>query len=288
MSEISQFIFAISPKILSLGFVLLLLYQVTTNVPIWAIFVILFLYVLFTDPVFENKENNCILKTTESVCKEFFSGNTSCSNLIDLFEKDAEWEEYKSAFCNTNISDPNRLLNGYSNDYFFRCPDEILEIREKINTFSKNDCKNVENDSTFLADVVVSSSYGWTVQSFSKSIYDEIINTGKLGIISNIEVRNSISQLYNYFQLYERVSLPRTSDYSQVVYSVVPMESDVILKRGLGDKEQKDMVNTLMNLNLNKYIIFEQNRIRFLRLMYDGAEKSITEVKIKIESDLGK
>jgi len=146
MSEIYQFIFSMSPKILSLGFVLFLLYQFTTNIPIWSIFVILFLYVLFTDPVFENKENNCLLKTTESVCKEFFSGNTSCSNLIDLFEKDAEWEQYKSSFCNTNISDPNRLLNGYSNDYFFRCPDKILEIREKINTFSKNDCNNVEKD----------------------------------------------------------------------------------------------------------------------------------------------
>lgn len=72
MSEISQFIFSISPKILSLVFVLFLLYQFTTNIPIWAIFAILFLYVLFTDPVFENEENNCILKTTESVCKEFF------------------------------------------------------------------------------------------------------------------------------------------------------------------------------------------------------------------------
>lgn len=148
--------------------------------------------------------------------------------------------------------------------------------------------KNVENDSTFLSDVVVSSSYGWTVQSFSKSIYDEIINTGKLGIISNIEVRSSISQLYNFFQLYERVSLPRTSDYSQVVYSVVPLESDLILKRGLGDKEQKDMVYTLMNLSLDKYIIFEQNRIRFLLSWYDVIERSITELKIKIESELSK
>ena len=75
--------------------------------------------------------------------------------------------------------------------------------------------KNIQNDSIFLSNVIISSSYGWTVQPLSQSIYDELINTGKLGIIRNIELRSSISQLYNFYQLYERVGMERTSDFSK-------------------------------------------------------------------------
>ncbi len=176
----------------------------------------------------------------------------------------------------SNLNNVNRFRNG------FRRKEAALE---HVALIFKS--KQVINDSIFLSDVVRSSSYGWTVQSFGRSFYDEILNTGKLGIINNLEVRNAITQLYNFFQLYERVSLPRTSDYSQIIYSVVPMKTDIVLKPGLDDQERKDIVEALMNLDLNKYLIFEQNRIRFLRSFYDHAEIQITGLKDLIETDLG-
>lgn len=148
--------------------------------------------------------------------------------------------------------------------------------------------KNVKNDSTFLSDVIVSSSYGWTVQPLSQSTYDELINTGKLGIIRNIELRSSISQLYNFYQLYERVGMERTGDFSKVVYGLVPMEGDVTLKKGLSKKEQKKMVENIMNLNLEKFIVYEQNRIRLIQKFYTRIEKSIIQLKTSIEVELEK
>ena len=148
--------------------------------------------------------------------------------------------------------------------------------------------KNVEHDSTFLSNIIVSSSYGWTVQPLSQTTYDELINTGKFGIIRNIELRSSISQLYNTYQLYERVGLARTSEFSKVVYSIVPMESDKVLKIGLSDKEQKEIVGTLMNLSLDQFIIFEQNRIRLIHSLYNRIEQSIIQLETKIEEELGK
>jgi hypothetical protein len=117
-------------------------------------------------------------------------------------------------------------------------------------------------------------------------IYDELISTGKLGIIRNTELRSSISQLYNFYQLFERVSLERTGDYSKEVYSIVPMENDVILKQKLSEEEQKEMVNSIMKLNLEKFIIYEQNRIRLIQRFYDGIESSILQLKIRIEAEL--
>ena len=146
--------------------------------------------------------------------------------------------------------------------------------------------KTVQNDSAFLSNVIVSSSYGWTVQPLSQSTYDEIINTGKLGIIRNIELRSSISQLYNSYKLYERVGMERTSDYSKEVYGIIPMETDLNLKQNLSEKEQKEMVSAIKKLNIEKFIIYEQNRIRLIQKMYDGIENSINQLKIKIEAEL--
>lgn len=146
--------------------------------------------------------------------------------------------------------------------------------------------KNVKNDSIFLSNVIVSSSYGWTVQPLSMSIYDELINTGKLGIIHNIELRSSISQLYNLYQIYERVGMERSGDYSKEVYSIIPMETDLNLKQKLSETEQKEMVSNIMKLNLEKFIIYEQNRIQLIQGFYNRIFNSIIQLKIKIEAEL--
>ena len=158
------------------------------------------------------------------------------------------------------------------------------ESLEKIALIFKT--KNVQNDSIFLANVIVSSSYGWTVQPLGMLVYNELISTGKLGIIRNIELRSSISNLYNYYQLFERVSLERTGEYSKEIYSIVPMRTDLILKPKLSEEEQRNMVNSILKLNLEKHIVYEQNRIQIIQRFYNGIESSILQLKTRIELEL--
>lgn len=159
MSQILEFIFSTSTGIIQLIVLFFLLFLVIYKIPIWAFFVLLFVYVLYTNPISKNEESKCTMKTTQAVCNEYMSGNTSCSNLSDIFDKDPEWEQFKSSTCSGYQSDTNRLLNGYSNDYFLECPDEISKIREKINTFSKNDCEDVKNTFTKEVDFSFFSPY---------------------------------------------------------------------------------------------------------------------------------
>ena len=56
----------------------------------------------------------------------------------------------------------------------------------------------VENDSIFLSDVIISATWGWTVHSLQRLIYDEINNTGRLvppvtDTASIISARNSLA-----------------------------------------------------------------------------------------------
>ncbi len=148
--------------------------------------------------------------------------------------------------------------------------------------------KPVENDSLFLSDVIISATWGWTVQSLQRLIYDELNNTGRLAIIRNIELRNSITELYNYVQVYEGTGLSRTNDYSRILYAIIPEESSARLKKGLSPSEQKAIVDAVMNSNLNQRIIFEQNRARYLIQMWNIFEESIAQVKAEIESEMNR
>ena len=147
--------------------------------------------------------------------------------------------------------------------------------------------KKVENDSAFISDIIRSTSFGWIVQPLSRSIYNELINTGKLGIIRNVELRNSISQLYNLYDIYLSVGLKRTSDFAKVVYGIVPMAGDTRLKSGLSSQEKREIVVKLMDLDLDHFLTFEQNRVRLIQSFYKNIENSVKELKIKIEQELG-
>jgi len=148
--------------------------------------------------------------------------------------------------------------------------------------------KPVETDSLFLSDVIISASWGWTVQSLQRLIYEELNNTGRLAIIRNIELRNSITELYNYVQVYEGTGLSRTNDYSRILYAIIPEERSTRLKKGLSPSEQKAIVDAVMNSNLNQRIIFEQNRARYLIRMWNILEESIAQVKAEIESEMNR
>lgn len=148
--------------------------------------------------------------------------------------------------------------------------------------------KPAETDSLFLSDVIISATWGWTVQSLQRLIYDELNNTGRLAIIRNIELRNSITELYNYVQVYEGTGLARTNDYSRILYAIIPEERSAGLKKGLSPSEQKAIVDAIMNSNLNQRIIFEQNRARYLIQMWNILEESIAQVKAEIESEMNR
>ena len=173
-----------------------------------------------------------------------------------------------------NLNKISFLRDGFMN--------KSRSLKKISNSIKSN---NVENDSSFLSNILLSSSFGWTVQAFNRSIYDEILNTGNLQLIGDVELRSSITSLYAEFQQYERVSLPRKSNYTNLVYGVVPMESDLILKKKLNAREVKDIVNALGKLNLDEYIVFEENRTRFLIQIYENLEKSIKALRIQIEAN---
>ena len=144
----------------------------------------------------------------------------------------------------------------------------------------------VEEDSVFLAEVIRSATWGWTVQPLQRLIYDELNNTGRFVIVRNIELRNSITELYNTFHVMQDVALKRTGDYARIAYALVPRESESRLKRDLTSLELEVLVDAVLNSNLDENLVFEQNRTLFLKSVWNSLGKSCEQVNAKIEAEL--
>ena len=148
--------------------------------------------------------------------------------------------------------------------------------------------KPIENDSLFLSDVIIGGHWSWTIIPLQREIYDEINNTGKLTIIRNIELRNNIAKLYADIKLREVVGLSRNGEYVKIVYGLVPYETESRLKENLSHSEQRKIVETVINSNLNQTMIFEQNRASFLKVMWNRIEDRIALVKAEIKLEMKK
>jgi DNA gyrase/topoisomerase IV subunit B len=146
----------------------------------------------------------------------------------------------------------------------------------------------IENDSLFLLDVIKSSHWGWTVQPLQRLIFEEVNNTGRLVIVQNIELRSTITELYDLVEVLEGTALARASDYAKIVYTLVPRETEGQMKKDLSSSEQKGIVDAILNSNLDQVIIYEQNRARYLKQIWNIIEGSIAQVKAEIESEMNK
>lgn len=146
--------------------------------------------------------------------------------------------------------------------------------------------KPIEHDSLFLSHVIKSSLWGWTVQSLQRLIYEEINNTGRLVIVENIDLRNSITELYDFIQVLEGTAMARKSDYASITYTLVPRETESQLKEGLNSDEHSAIAKNVLKSSLGQGIIFEQNRARYLKQMWSIMADAMKELRDKIAMEM--
>tara|TARA_R110002153_G_scaffold243106_4_gene398394 strand:- start:349 stop:903 length:555 start_codon:yes stop_codon:yes gene_type:complete len=105
-----------------------------------------FNYLFYTKPI----------ANTKSECEKFFT-KKSCEikvkfqndDILNDFEKDVEWFEFKTYFCENGSANKERLLKSYSKEQIcgVDCNTEQNEkdleiIKEKINNFECNESEN--------------------------------------------------------------------------------------------------------------------------------------------------
>ncbi len=127
---------------------------------------------------------------------------------------------------------------------------------------------------SFLKDIIVGADYGWNQGLSQRSTYDELLGSGKLGIIANTNIRSKIADYYrNYEDSHNRIDERETS-YPHLSYQLVPRSisnsesEDAVVERkietGLSDKQLSEIAVLVRKSSIRDYVTGEINLARFI------------------------
>jgi len=124
---------------------------------------------------------------------------------------------------------------------------------------------------SFLKDVIIGADFGWNQGLAQRSTYDDLLGSGKLGIIKNPNIRFKIANYYRYFEEQHTRMDERETAYPHISYQLVPRgvvakgESEVDAESGLSEKQLTELVTLIQKSPLKDYITGEINLARFIR-----------------------
>ncbi len=143
----------------------------------------------------------------------------------------------------------------------------------------------------FLRDIIVGADFGWNQGLARRSTYDDLLGSGKLGIIANPNIR---SQIANYYRDYEdshnRIDERETS-YPQFSYQLVPRgistrESEGVVwerevESGLSDEQLSEIVALVQDSPIRNHVTAEVNLARFVRaITHDLQGQAVSLIKL--------
>ena len=128
---------------------------------------------------------------------------------------------------------------------------------------------------SFLKDIIIGADYGWNQGLSQRSTYDDLLGSGKLGIISNTNIRSEIGYYYrNYEDSHNRID-ERETAYPHLSYQLVPRSistsesEDVVVERkiesGLSDKQLSEIAELVQKSSIKNYVTGEINLARFIQ-----------------------
>jgi hypothetical protein len=132
----------------------------------------------------------------------------------------------------------------------------------------------IADNEQFLKDVVVGANFGWNQGRANRATYDDLIGSGKFGLISDQEIRLKIAHYYKEFDEGDRRIEERETDYPDATYELVPRattvkEDGVVWERdvqeSLSPPQIEQIVQSVAGSDLASLAVAEANFGRFLR-----------------------
>jgi hypothetical protein len=155
----------------------------------------------------------------------------------------------------------------------------------------------VEDDQAFLADIAAASAYAWGLPRLPNFTFEEQVNSGKLGLIKDEQLRRRIYEFYQVVREQEERAVLRKNLFGEVAYEFVPRAENYVIDgvletgdyqvlQGLNENEYAELTTSVLNSELKRHIIPEQNRGKFLRGLWLYLEIQTTDLLAEIEAEL--
>ena len=127
----------------------------------------------------------------------------------------------------------------------------------------------------FLNDIVGGANFGWNQRRARRMVVDNLIGSGKLGIISDQTIAYKIANYYRYFEAsYARID-ERETEYPALSYRLVPRSTqlpqiegdaqEMSIESSLSDAQLYAIVELVRASSIGDHVLAEINLARFIR-----------------------
>ncbi|HEX5787780.1 MAG TPA: DUF6090 family protein [Woeseiaceae bacterium] len=126
----------------------------------------------------------------------------------------------------------------------------------------------------FLKDVISGANYGWNQHRARRVTFDELLGSGKLGLVRSADIRMAIGDYYES----ERGAAGRIDEretaYPYLSYQLVPREDESELDAGLGQSQIEALVAGIVESPLREHVTAEINFARFVQARFTERESA--------------
>jgi hypothetical protein len=143
--------------------------------------------------------------------------------------------------------------------------ESLLRVKKTFSNGLSSDLKS------FFNDIIIGADFGWNQGIAQHSAYDDLLGSGKLGIIKNSFIRFNISNYYlNYENEHNRID-ERETAYPNLSYQLIPRniihqgKSEIEVELGLTKEQLREIAKLIDDSPIRSYVTSEINLGRFIR-----------------------
>lgn len=144
----------------------------------------------------------------------------------------------------------------------------------------------VLDDLEFLNVLLDSAGQSISTPSLRSRAYDELLNSGKIGLIRNTELRDLITDYYSNNLSTQNRGNAVIGRYASIAFDLVPRKGEFTQLDDLSEETASKVVESVLQSELGSFIIPHRNRINFLSVRWALLKEDGLELLQQIETEL--
>ena len=149
----------------------------------------------------------------------------------------------------------------------------------------------IEDNKAFLLDIAQGTAFPWGQPPHQRVTFEELQSSGKLGLVHNTALRESIIIYYSGFAATEDRLREKVGEYSDVSFGLIPSSTGgatVDIDLELSESRYASLAQSILDSDLHLHITREENRAKDLHSSWISRQERGIQLTAEIEAELAK
>ena len=129
-----------------------------------------------------------------------------------------------------------------------------------------------EDPERFIDDVIAGTYFGFNQMTPRANTFNEVVSSGKFGLIQESRLRRAIADYYGYFRAFERRADSRETEFVEISLRVIPRNYEIDTANNvvgfdqiLSTDEMRALARNILESPIRIHTIAEINLARFIK-----------------------